>query len=191
MSNKESLIGFILSVVDIPKSDAVEIAQYFKPVQLKENEFLLEENQVSDDYFYLDKGLMRRFLYDLEGNEITIDFFIEDNIVFEITSFFNRLRSESNIQALTSCLGYSITYDELNMLFHKRPAFRDFGRAILVKEFIASQKRNYGMINRTAAQRYQNLLQTKPQILQFSPLKYVASYLGITDSTLSRLRRKK
>ncbi|PWL39761.1 Crp/Fnr family transcriptional regulator [Flagellimonas aquimarina] len=189
MNSRESLKNFILKVVQITPKDAQEIADAFRPIELEEKEFLLQENQVSDDYLYLENGLMRTFLYDLEGEEITIDFFIEDNIVFEITSFFNRVRSEANIQAITKCTGFRISYEELNTLFHDKPAFRDFGRAILVKEFIASQKRNYGMINRTAKERYQNLLMTKPQILQHSPLKFIASYLGVTDSTLSRLRK--
>ncbi len=189
MDNRESLTNFILGVVEISKNDAQEIAASFKPIELKKKEFLLRENQVSDDYLYLESGVMRTFLHDLNGEEITIDFFNADNIVFEITSFFNRVTSEANIQAITACTGHRISYEELNTLFHNKPAFRDFGRAILVKKFIASQKRNYGMINRTAKERYQDLLITKPQILQFAPLKYIASYLGVTDSTLSRLRK--
>ncbi|MDO5969764.1 Crp/Fnr family transcriptional regulator [Flavivirga aquimarina] len=188
--NKDSLIHFILSIVPIPLIEAQEIAQGFHPVRFKKGDFLLREKTISDDYLYLEKGLMRTFLFDLEGNEITIDFFLENNIVFEVTSFFNRVASEANIQAITDCIGFKISCEKLNMLFHQKPAFRDFGRAILVKEFMASKKRNYGMINKTAEQRYKELLATKPQILKHSPLKYIASYLGITDSTLSRLRRK-
>ena len=190
MNNREALVNFILSVVEISKEDAREIAATFHPFELQEKEFLLKENDISDDYLYLENGLMRTFLHDLEGEEITIDFFTENNVVFEITSFFKRVRSEANIQAITRSNGFRISYEELNTLFHSKPAFRDFGRAILVKEFIASQSRNYGMINRTAKERYQNLLSTKPQILQYAPLKYIASYLGITNSTLSRLRKK-
>lgn len=189
MNHKESLVSFILNVVKIPQSDAQAIAKAFHFVELKEKEFLLHKDQISDDYLFLENGLMRTFLYDLEGEEITIDFFTENNIVFEITSFFNRVRSEASIQAVTKCNGFRISYKELNTLFHEKPAFRDFGRAILVKEFIATQKRNYGMINLTAKQRYQNLLKTKPQILRDAPLKFIASYLGVTDSTLSRLRK--
>ena len=188
--NRESLINFILKVVEISRNDAREIADTFHSIQLKEKEFLLRENQISDDYIYLETGLMRTFLHDLNGEEITIDFFTENSIVFEITSFFKGVRSEASIQAITPCIGYRISYKELNTLFHNKPAFRDFGRAILVKKFISSQKRNYGMINKTAKERYESLLNTKPQILRYSPLKYIASYLGITDSTLSRLRKK-
>ncbi|NAY92303.1 cyclic nucleotide-binding domain-containing protein [Muricauda sp. JGD-17] len=190
MQSRESLVNFILKVVEISNDDAQQIAKSFHPVTLREKDFLVHQNEVSDDYFYLETGLMRTFLHDLDGNEITIEFFIENNIVFEVTSFFKRVPSEANIQAITDCSGFRISYGELNTLFHNKPAFRDFGRAILVKEFIASQKRNYGMINKTAAERYQELLTAKPQILQYSPLKYIASYLGVTDSTLSRLRKK-
>ncbi len=188
--DRNSLINFILSIVPIKPIEAEEIATSFHPIQLKKGDFLLQENHISDDYVYLEKGLMRTFLFDLEGNEITTDFFLENNIVLEITSFFNGVHSEANIQAIIDCEGFRISYKELNTLFHLKPTFRDFGRAILVKEFMASQKRNYGMINRTAEQRYQELLTTKPQILKHAPLKFIASYLGITDSTLSRLRRK-
>ncbi|WP_422083779.1 Crp/Fnr family transcriptional regulator [Ulvibacterium sp.] len=188
--NRDLLINFILGIVPISREDALEIADSFHSLQLKKGGFLVRENQISDDYFYLQKGFMRTFLYDLKGDEITTDFFTEDNVVFEVTSFFNRVRSEANIQAITDCFGFRISYKELNALFHNKVAFRDFGRAILVKEFISSKKRNYGMINRTAEQRYQDLLLLRPKILQHAPLKYVASYLGITDSTLSRLRKK-
>lgn len=190
MNTKDSLVNFILNVVDIPKGEAEEIAAYFKPFHIEEKAFLLREHELSDAYLFLEKGLMRKFLFDLNGNDITIDFFTDRSIVFEVNSFFNRQRSEANIQAITDCSGYIVTYDELNMLFHNKPAFRDFGRALLVKKFSSSQKRNYGMINKTATERYHDLLEQQPQIFQFSPLKHIASYLGITDSTLSRLRKK-
>jgi len=185
-----SLKKFIQQVLTLPEMDAEDIASSFHLREIKKGDFLLRENEISNDYLYLQEGLMRNYLFDLDGNEITTDFFIENNIVFEVTSFFNRVNSEVNIQAITNCIGYRISYEELNSLFHNKPAFRDFGRAILVKEFISSKKRNYAMINQTAEQRYNNLLYSKPEILKNSPLKFIASYLGITDSTLSRLRKK-
>ncbi len=189
--NKTSLVKFIEQTVLIDHDDAQEIAKAFHSISIKKGDLLSREKQISDYYFYLEKGLMRLFLYDLNGNEITTDLFTENNIVFEITSFFTRVKSEVNIQAITNCSGYYISYTELNKLFHNKPAFRDFGRAILVKEFIASKERNYSMINKTAEKRYQHLASSKPEILKHTPLKYIASYLGITDSTLSRIRKNK
>ncbi len=185
-----SLTKFIQQTIPFKEIDVDEIVNSFHSIKIKKGEFLLKESQISNDYFYLQKGLVRTYLYNLEGDQITTDFFTENNIVFEVTSFFKRVPSETNIQAISDCIGYRISYEELNTLFHNKPAFRDFGRAILVKEFIASKKRVYAMINQTAEQRYQNLLYSKPEIFKTSPLKYIASYLGITDSTLSRIRKK-
>ncbi len=187
---KEKLLNFILGTVPISRIDGQEIVDTFQPKSFEKGELLLEENHFGDDYFYLEKGLMRTFLFNLEGSEITTDFFTENNVVFDVTCFFNRVRSEVNIQAVTDCQGYRISYEQLNTLFHNKPAFRDFGRAILVKEFIASKKRSTSIINRTAEERYKNLLESRPEILKYAQLKHIASYLGVTDSTLSRLRKK-
>ena len=108
MNNRESLVNFILSIVEISKDDADQIANTFHPIEIEVKDYLLRENEVSDDYFYLESGLMRTFLFNLKGEEITIDFFTENNIVFEITSFFNRVRSEAYIQAITNCKGFRI-----------------------------------------------------------------------------------
>lgn len=187
---KIKLINFILSIVPIPLEDAEYISNYFHHFKIKKGDFILQKGNVSDDYIFLQEGLIRSYLHDLEGNEVTTDFFIENNVAFEITSFFNRTPSETNMEAVTDCVGYKINYSHLNELFHNKPAFREFGRSILVREFIATKKRNYSMINQTAEDRYKNLLFNKPQILKHAPLKQIASYLGITDSTLSRIRAK-
>lgn len=186
----KSLVAYILDTVSIHKEDAEEIARNFHQVYLKRGDLILEPGQVSDDYIYLQKGLMRSYLYDLEGNEITTDFYTSNNVAFEVTSFFNRSESQAFLEAVVDCDAFRISYQELNSLFHKRSACREFGRAVLVKEFIRSQKRNYSMINRSAQQRYQELIATRPEVMQYAPLKQIASFLGITDSSLSRLRRE-
>lgn len=170
-TKNNSLTKFIKQTIPFNEMEVNEIVDYFHLLKLKKGDYFLKENQISDDYFFLEKGLMRTYLHDLEGKQITTDFFSENNIVFEVTSFFMRVPSETNIQAISDCIGYRISYEELNMLFHNKPAFRDFGRAILVKEFIASKKRVYAMINQTAEKRYQNLLSSKPEIIKKLPLE--------------------
>lgn len=192
MINAENnqLVEFILQITPMAGEEAISIANNFESFALKKGDLILEKGKVSDDYLFLQEGLLRSYLFDLEGNEVTTDFFIEKNVAFEVTSFFNRAPSEIYMEAITDCKGYKISFNQLNKLFHERPAFREMGRAILVREFIASKKRNYAMINQTAEQRYQNLVVNKPLILKHAPLKQIASYLGITDSTLSRIRAK-
>lgn len=187
---QNKIVDFILSVVPIPMEDAQFIASHFQTFEVSKGDFILKEGEVSDAYLFIEQGLIRSYLYDLDGNDITIDFFVENNVAFEITSFFTRTPSETFMEAVTNCKGLIIDYQTLNQLFHAKPSFREFGRSVLVREFIASKKRNYAMINQTAEERYKNLMLNKPEILKHAPLKQIASYLGITDSTLSRIRAK-
>lgn len=171
-------------------STAKIIAETFSFKEIKKNEFLLRENTLSNEYFYLEHGFMRSFAFDVDGNDITTNFYIDDQVVFEVSSFFNRTRSMENIQAIEDSTGWYITYDQLNHLFHSLPEFREFGRAILVRGFAALKTRMLSMITETAEKRYQALLTTNPEIFQHAALKHIASYLGITDTSLSRIRKE-
>jgi CRP-like cAMP-binding protein len=187
--SKEKIIGFLRSTNLVSFSAAIEIADHFTHKIIPKNQFLLIEGKISDDYLFLENGYMRAFAHDTDGNEVTTNFCYPGDVIFEVYSFFSRTRSKENIQALTDCEGWSITYEQLNNLFHALPEFREFGRATLVKGFAALKTRMLTMITETAEERYEHLLKTKPEIFQHAPLKNIASYLGITDTSLSRIRK--
>jgi CRP-like cAMP-binding protein len=189
MSNS-NLIQFFLNSTLVTLSTAEKIVQSFQHKEFKRNEFLLTEGKVPNEYFYLEHGFMRAYAFDLNGDEVTTNFYMSNQVVFEVSSFFNRTKSKENIQAIEDCMGWYITYDQLNNLFHTLPEFRDFGRAILVKGFASLKTRMLSMITETAEQRYQDMLQTNPEIFQHAALKHIASYLGITDTSLSRIRKE-
>ncbi|MEZ0131521.1 Crp/Fnr family transcriptional regulator, partial [Flavobacterium sp. LBUM151] len=92
--------------------------------------------------------------------------------------------------ALTDSVGWYITYEQLNSLFHSLPEFREFGRSILVKGFSELKTRMLSMITETAEERYSYLLKSNPEIFQQASLKNIASFLGITDTSLSRIRKE-
>jgi len=187
--NKEKLSEFLRSTNLVSFSAAIEIADHFTHKIFPKNQFLLIEGKISDDYLFLEKGYMRAFAHDTDGNEVTTNFCCPGDIVLEVSSFFNRTRSKENIQALSDCEGWSITYEQLNNLFHALPEFREFGRATLVKGFATLKIRMLAMITETAEERYEHLLKNNPEIFQQASLKNIASYLGITDTSLSRIRK--
>jgi CRP-like cAMP-binding protein len=186
----DQLINFLATSPLISREKATEIASHFEGVILAKNSFAVNEQQVPQYYYFLEEGVMRAFAYDTEGQEVTTAFYATGDVVFEVSSFFNRTKSVENIQALTNCTVWRLSYEELNGLFHALPEFREFGRAMLVRGFAALKNRMLSMITETAEQRYARLLQTNPQIFQHAPLKMIASYLGVTDSSLSRIRRE-
>jgi CRP-like cAMP-binding protein len=162
----------------------------FAEKEIPRNHFHLKEGLVSNEYMVLESGFLRAFTHDTEGNEVTTGFYAPGGVVLEVASFFHRTPSRENIQALTDSKGWTITFEKLNMLFHAYPAFREFGRSVLVRGFAALKERMLSMINETAEQRYLRLLQNNPDIFQQAHLKQIASYLGITDTSLSRIRKE-
>lgn len=185
----QNLINFLRKTNLVSAQTAESIAVEFVPKKIPANQFLLKEGMISDEYVFLESGFMRAFAHDIEGNEVTTNFYSGRQLVFEVSSFFNRTKSRENIQAINDCTGLCITYEQLNYLFHSLPEFRDFGRSVLVKGFAALKTRVLSMITETAEARYEALLKNNPEIFQHIPLKYIASYLGITDTSLSRIRK--
>ena len=184
------LIQFFCASNLVSKASSEEIANAFTPKEISKNGFLLTEGKISNEYFFLEAGFMRGFAHDTDGNDVTTNFYSPTNVVFEVSSFFNRTISKENIQALDDCSGWFITYEQLNNLFHSLPEFRDFGRSILVKGFSSLKVRMLSLITETAEQRYDTFLKSNPEIFQHAALKHIASYLGITDTSLSRIRKE-
>jgi len=188
--SSQKLIQFFRNSNLVSAKAAEEIAHTFSPKEIKKNNFLLKEGRICDEYFFLEKGFIRAFVNDFEGNDVTTNFYSTGQVVFEVSSFFNRTVSKENFQAIVDCEGWYITYEQLNNLFHSMHDFRDFGRSILVKGFSSLKTRMLSMITETAEQRYDTLLRTNPEIFQQAALKHIASYLGITDTSLSRIRKE-
>jgi CRP-like cAMP-binding protein len=185
----KAMIDFLKNTNLVSSQTAETIALEFVPKKITANEFLLKEGMISNEYVFLESGFMRAYAHNTDGQEVTTNFYSGNQLVFEVSSFFNRTKSKENIQALEDCFGWVITYQQLNYLFHTIPEFRDFGRSVLVQGFSGLKTRVLSMITETAEARYDALLKTIPEIFQHVPLKYIASYLGITDTSLSRIRK--
>jgi CRP-like cAMP-binding protein len=186
--NKQPLIDFFQKNSDMLLETIMNIVDHFEERRFSKNEFFLKEGKVCD-FLYLAEGFMRAYTFDLRGNEVTTDLFARNRQVYDHASFFLQTASEENIQAVTDCLGYSITFDNMNTLFHSVPEFREYGRGMLVKQLVSYKKRTLAMINRSAEQRYGDLIKDDEEVFQFVQLKHIASYLGVTNSSLSRIRR--
>lgn len=169
--------------------DLQEIIQAHSRVEMEKGALLLERGQVSNDYYVLESGLVRSYLFDYEQREITTSFAGVGDVVIEVASIFQRVPTEDNIQCLTDCVLWKIEFDKFQELFHRIPAFREWGRNWMAYELYRSKIRATEMITLPAFRRYQQLLERHPQVLQSAPLKHIASFLGVTDTSLSRIRK--
>ena len=169
---------------------ATSIADRFSEKTYQKNEFYLTEGKICNEYLFLCKGFMRAFTYNLEGDDITTAFYQEHGVACEIYSLFKRVPARENIQALTDCQVLYINFEQLQQAFHSIPEFREFGRSILVNAYAQLKQRMLALHQLTAEQRYSDLIRSNPAIFQIAPLKTIATYLGITDTSLSRIRKE-
>ncbi len=186
----EKFVAFIQNTHRIPADKAAEIVACFEEHTYNKGDYFLKEGAVSNEYMFLLQGTLRGFVTDMDGNEVTTSIYTANNVVFEVSSFFSRVPSVENIQCITACTGLVIRFDALNKLFHELPEFREFGRALLVKGYAMLKRRMLESVTLSAEERYLALLQNNPEIFRDVPLKMVASYLGITDTSLSRIRKE-
>ena len=170
--------------------DLMKIGGAHEEVSYKKGEFVLKVGQLANDYLILKSGLMRSFVYDYNTNDITTDFFVDNELVIEVSSLFQRIPTRESIQTLTECVCLKISFENFQNLFHSIEGLREWGRGWLSNSLFEFKQRSISMLTDSATERYLSLTKTKPLVAQQAPLKHIASYLGITDSSLSRIRKE-
>jgi len=164
---------------------------FFSSVTKKEfskNELILREGEVCRHTFVLEEGCMRKF-YLKDGIEITSEFIFPDEMAVSFNSFLRQKPSREFIQALESCKVRMIPFSLFEFM-RTHPEIRETDFEILVSYSSWLEQRLYNIQFHTAKERYLNLLDSQPELVQKIPLTYIASYLGITLETLSRIRSK-
>jgi CRP-like cAMP-binding protein len=172
------------------EEELAKIFQAHEKVVFQKGDLILEEGKTANEYYILEKGLARSFVTDFNGNDVTTHFFVENEIVIEVSSLFQRIPTQENIVCITDCELLKIDFDTFQELYHKIQNLSEWGRAWMSQELFAYKQRSVEMFTLSATKRYLNLLEQKPQVVQFAPLKQIASYLGITDTSLSRIRKE-
>ena len=174
----------------IRPSDFDEIMAAHEKITFSKGHFFLNIGAYANEYFILEKGLVRAYVIDLIGNDITTDFFEQGDIAIEVSSLFMGIRSQENIQALTDGVAWKINLEAFQYLFESIDGVSEWGRAWFSKQLFQSKRRAIDMITKSATDRYLYLANNKPRIIQKAQVKQIASYLGITDTSLSRIRKE-
>ena len=172
------------------KEDYEEISSAHTKIEFPQGTIFLENGETAREFYIIEKGLFRSFLYDYNGNEITIEFYCPKEILIESFSLFQRLPSKENYQAISEGTVWKIEYDTFQKLLHKVEGLREWGRSWATNQLFVLKQRSIDVLTVSATDRYLYLVKERPQVIIQSPLKYIASYLGITDTSLSRIRKE-
>lgn len=162
---------------------------YLQKKYLTKGEYLLEEGKLCRQIAFIEKGLFRTF-YLRDGVEITTCFCKENTITCSYKSLITQQPSDLSIQALEDCELTVFSYSDLNALYDKHPFWQLVGRMAAENEFLIMENYTRFINDLPAQKRYQQILDTDPNLLQRVPLVYLASYLQIKPETLSRVRKK-
>lgn len=169
-----------------PEGEAVYLSAW-NEWQVPKDYYLLREKEVSDYIYFIEKGIARIYYYK-NGKEITEWIAMDQQFFLSITSFFQRTPSHLVIQVIEPSLVYGIHYNDLIRLSLQYHEIETLFRKMLMLSLILSQQRMDSIQFETAQQRYEKLLHQNSDIIRRVPLTYIASFLGVTLETLSRIR---
>jgi len=162
----------------------------FKRREVPARTILLAEGKISRTMFFIEKGCLRTWV-NSNGKEITTQFFFEGDKVSSIESFTTNQPSLYSIESMEPCVLQTISQKDFRELLQHSPAAKEATQAHLLKRLIQSQKVFFSFLKHTPQQRYEELLHRHPEIVQRIPQHYIASYLGITPVSLSRIRNRR
>ena len=157
-----------------------------KYLVLKKNEFLIREGQVCQTFYFVNRGSFRHYLVDDDGIEATLNLYMENDWVFEYKSFMTQQPSGTIIEAAEESEIFSLSGWDFHELVKISDLF--FRLGTIFEQAVQNQDFQHNRLS--PEEKYALLLKTKPQLLQKFPLKQIASYLGMTPETLSRIRKK-
>ena len=160
----------------------------FLPKKLRKKRFLLQDGDPCKYTVFVEQGLLRSFTIDEKGNEHILQFSLQGWWTADLYSFLTAEPSPYNIQALEDSELLLITQPAWDQLLEEVPAFERYFRILIQNNLIATQRRLMVTFSETAEEKYLRLLRDHPEIIQRVPQHMLASYLGITRETLSRIR---
>ena len=187
---KLAFVKNIYSHPELTTENYAALAEAHEVLTFKKGYIFLESGKIANEYYLIKTGLVRAFVVDFNGNEITTEFYGSGEILIEVSSLFQRIPTSENLVAITDGEALKIDFDLFQTLYHKLPAFNEWGRAWMSNELFKSKQRRIEMLTKSAGERYLDILHDKPELIKYAPLKQIASYLGITDTSLSRIRKE-
>jgi CRP-like cAMP-binding protein len=191
MSNFEVFFDYIqkLSGIMLSEDDKHVFMAHLKPKKLRRRQYFLQEGDVCKYTGFIVKGSAKTFRVDEKGNEHILKLSVEDWWLADFESYYHLTPSRYNIEALEDLELLQVTNAQVEQFFASIPAFIAMQEVIKQNYAIANQNRVEAAISYTAEERYEDLITNYPHFLQRFPLNMIASYLGLSPETLSRIRK--
>lgn len=190
MSSEDSISKEIFKDLSFSEEEIGIINSVFFRETYKKGTQLLKAGDNVDRQYYILEGCLRSYHIDAQGREYTVQFGIKDWWMSDYTAFFSTSNAVMNIEVLQNAVLYRITDEHKEYLYTQIPKIESFFRRKLERAFAAFQKRILSELSLTASERYINFIKSYPNIEKSVKNYHIASYLGITTESLSRIRKE-
>jgi len=185
----KELFDFILRFGNLNQQQMDFIASKATELTIPKEEYFSEAGKISRQVAFVVEGIMRVCYYDNKGEEITKYFIEENNLVVDLESFDNEIPSSSYVQAVTDCNLIVFQRKDWLELLQTIVGWEAIVHKIISRALLQKVERRSPLVSEDATTRYLKFLEIYPTVVNRIPLSYIASYLGVTQSSLSRIRK--
>ena len=186
----EKLFHLLSGIHSLSPALQEELMARLSQRELSRKDYLLKAGHICRSICFVEKGLLRCF-YNKGDTEVCSWFMKEGDVIVSIESFFQQKKSYESIQALEDCSLLCIDYSQLQAIYRNFPEFNFIGRVLTEKYYVLWAQQLYGLRMQSSQERFHWLLENFPDLFLRVPSKYLASYLGITEVTLSNIKGRK
>jgi len=176
----------IEKIVSIETDELEQVASLFTQKKIKKNQFLIRENEIVNEAYYIISGLVKLTYTDDLGKLHIVSFAMEDWWESDFNAYFNRSRATMSLQCIEDTEVLCLSIENYELICEKNPAMQLFLIKLSNSGFIASQQRILSLLTNNAQERYQQLINRYPTLIQRVPKNQLALYLGVSRETLSR-----
>lgn len=189
MKSEVSIAIEIFKNYSLSQEEVHHINSVFEKIELKKGELLILPNTQIQHQYYVYSGCLRSYLVQRSGKQNTIQFAINDWWISDYTAFFTNEISVMNVECLKDAIVYKVSKSDLEELFTQIPKLESFFRKKLERAFAGFQKRIIDYLTLSAKERYKKFVENHSEIEGLVKNYHIASYLGITTESLSRIRK--
>jgi CRP-like cAMP-binding protein len=157
--------------------------------EFPKNHILLKAGQTERHLSFIESGIVR-FYIPKDENDLTFGFAFDNSFVSAYDSFLTQQPAVYNVKTLTQTTLWRLTFSDLQSIYDETEVGNFIGRQASEELFLKKSQRELSLLNQTAEERYLNLFTEQPRLIKQIPLKYIASYIGITPQALSRIRKR-
>lgn len=190
MNIQKSILSDIFKGISFSQREIILVESKFEKLNLKKGVTLLDAGKRVDHQYFICSGCLRTYFIDNSGKEHTIQFAIKDWWISDYTAFFSATTAIMTIDCIKDAMVYKISKEDMESLYIEIPRLETFFRKKMEGAFAGFQKRIIGNLSQSTREKYISFINTYPNIEQSVKNYHIASYLGVTTETLSRVRKE-